>query len=428
MKVLVVGGGGREHTIVWKLAQSSKVQKIYCAPGNAGTSELAENIEIKAEDIPNLTDFAEGKKVDLTIVGPEAPLAEGIVDEFRKRNLRIFGPTKEAAELEASKVFAKRLMRKYEIPSGEGEIFNSSDKALRYVDKVGSPIVIKADGLAAGKGVTVCKTVEEAKEAINFTMVEKRFGDAGNRVIVEECLIGEEASYIAFTDGETVVPMVTSQDHKPVYDGDKGPNTGGMGAYSPAPVVTEEIDKQIVNEILVPTVKGMAKEGRKYKGGLYCGLMVTEDGPKVLEFNVRFGDPENQVILPRLKSDLVEIVDACIDENLSEINLDWSNEACVCVVVASGGYPGSYEKGKEIKGLDEISKMDGVVAFHAGTAKKNGKIVTNGGRVLGITALGSTIKGAIDRTYQAVGKIQFEGMHCRRDIGAKALVRKEVYR
>lgn len=430
MKVLVIGSGGREHTLVWKIAKSPKVDKIYCAPGNAGIAELAECVDIKVEDIEGLCDFAERERIDLTVAGPEAPLVKGIVDLFEKRGLRIFGPRKDAALLEGSKVFSKEMMVKYGAPTGRARIFTDSREAKSYLGEIGAPIVVKADGLAAGKGSIVCGTVDEAEKAISAIMEEKIFGPSGDRVLVEECLVGEEASFIVFTDGKNIVPMVSSQDHKRIFDGDKGQNTGGMGAYSPAPVVTRNLEQRIMDEIIRPVISGMAKEGRPYKGVLYAGIMVTDEGPKVMEFNVRYGDPENQAIMPRLKEDLVDIMEAIIDGNLPQRDLEWDERACVCVVLASRGYPGKYEKGKEISGLEEAKKMDDVVIFHAGTKLQKteertgqGKptLITNGGRVLGVTALGKDIRSAIDRSYEAIEKIHFNGMHYRKDIGYRAL-------
>ena len=420
MKILVVGSGGREHALTWKIAQSPKVDKIYCAPGNAGTAELAENIEIKADDIQGLLKFAKEKKIDLTVVGPEAPLVAGIVNLFEKEGLRIFGPRQEAAIVEGSKVFSKEFMVKYGIPTAQAGIFTKASEAKSYIEEVGAPIVVKADGLAAGKGVIVCKKKEEALSAVELIMEKKEFGKAGDKVIVEECLEGEEASIIAFTDGRSIIPLASSQDHKRVFDGDKGPNTGGMGAYSPAPVVTDRLMEQIDVNILKPFVAGMGQEGIKYKGVIYAGVMVTRKGPMVLEFNARFGDPETQPILMRMRSDIVPIFDAIIDEKLDDRLIEWDKKAAVCVVLAAGGYPGHYEKGIPIAGLDKVPQLENVVVFHAGTKVESG-IVTNGGRVLGVTALGDSIKFAIDKAYRAVDLIHFKGMHYRKDIGKKAL-------
>jgi phosphoribosylamine--glycine ligase len=421
MKVLVVGGGGREHALVWKIAQSPRVSKIYCAPGNAGISKQATIVSIKANDLKGLLEFALKEKIDLTLVGPEEPLTKGIVDLFESRGLFIFGANRKAAEIEGSKSFAKEMMKKYHIPTASYEIFGDPKEAIKYVRKQGAPIVVKADGLAAGKGVIVCETVEEAIQSIDQIMGKKIFGEAGNRVVIEEYLVGEEASYIAFTDGKTILPMASSQDHKPVFDGDQGPNTGGMGAYSPAPVVTEEVHEKIIRKVLRPIIYGLAEEGRPYKGVLYAGLMIQDGHPKVLEFNARFGDPETQPVLMRMKGDIVPILEACMKGTLSQHRIEWDKQASVCVVLASKGYPGDYEKGKVISGLEEVSRMEGVFAFHAGTAFKNEQIITSGGRVLGVTGLGEDIPRAIERAYEAVRKISWEGVQYRKDIGHKAL-------
>ena len=421
MKVLVVGGGGREHALVWKIAQSPNVTKIYCAPGNAGISKQATIVPIKANDLNSLLEFALRERIDLTVVGPEDPLTHGIVDLFESKGLFIFGANKKAAEIEGSKAFAKEMMKKYHIPTAFYEIFDSQKEAVKYIHKQGAPIVVKADGLAAGKGVMVCNTVKEALQSINKIMVEKIFGEAGNRVIIEEYLVGEEASYIAFTDGKTILPMASSQDHKPIFDGDQGLNTGGMGAYSPAPVVTDEVHEKIIEKILRPIIYGLEEEGRTYQGVLYAGLMIRDGHPKVLEFNARFGDPETQPVLMRMKGDIVPILEACMKGNLSQHRIEWDNRASVCVVMSSKGYPGDYEKGKIIGGLGEVSQMEGVFVFHAGTILKDGQMVTNGGRVLGVTGLGEDIPRAIARTYQAVKKISWDGAHFRTDIGQKAL-------
>jgi len=423
MKVLVVGSGGREHTLVWKIAQSPHVEKIYCAPGNGGIRQQAECVEISATDVRALADFAEREKIDLTVIGPEAPLALGIADEFHRRRLRIFAPTKAATQVEASKVFAKEMMVKYGVPTAAHEVFSDAEKALAHVRRREAPMVVKADGLAAGKGAIVCRTRDEAERAVHLVMVQREFGESGDRVIVEDCLFGEEASLLAFTDGDAVLPMDSAQDHKPIYDNDEGPNTGGMGAYSPAPVVTPEIYRRINEEILTPMIRGLAAEGIEYKGVLYAGLMITDEGPKVLEFNARFGDPEMQALLPRLDTDLVEVMNAVIDGRISEIELKWNPASAVCVVMASGGYPGPYEKGKLITGLDSVGD-NSVIVFHAGTKMlPEGRLVTDGGRVLGVTGLGRTIADAMEKTYRAVRKIHFEGAHYRTDIGAKALLR-----
>jgi phosphoribosylamine--glycine ligase len=423
MKVLVIGGGGREHALVWKIAQSPKVKKVFCAPGNAGISDLAECVPISAGDLQGLLDFARRRKIDLTVVGPEGPLSEGIVDLFEREGLRIFGASRRAAEIESSKSFAKALLDKYRIPTAQGRSFRSLTQAERYLRKLGVPVVVKADGLAAGKGVIVCATEAQALAALKRIMVKREFGDAGDQVVIEECLKGEEASFLAFTDGKTVLPMPSSQDHKAIYDDDRGPNTGGMGAYSPAPVVDRLMHRKIMNEVMLPTVKAMAAEGRPYKGVLYAGLMIDRDQLRVLEFNGRFGDPEAQPLLMRIKSDIVPIMEAVIDGRLDQCRLEIDDRASVCVVMASAGYPGSYPKGLPIKGLDAAKKMQDVVVFHAGTKLAKRAVVTDGGRVLGVTALGDTVADAIAKAYDAVGKIRWEGAYCRRDIGQKALKR-----
>ncbi len=425
MKILVIGSGGREHALVWKIAQSKYVNKIFCAPGNGGISQQAECVDIKADDLDGLLSFAKKEKIDLTVVGPEAPLAAGIVDQFDRYGLVIFGPNSKASQLEASKVFAKELMAKYEVPTADFQIFDNPIEANRYIDKRGVPCVVKADGLAQGKGVVVAKTVEEAKIAVASMMEEKIFGDAGNKVIIEECLEGQEASILVFTDSREVIPLASSQDHKRILDGDNGPNTGGMGAYSPAPIITPLLHNEIIDKIVYRTIEGLTREGIEYKGVLYAGIMLTREGPKALEFNVRFGDPETEAILPRLNSDLVEVMLATAGSKLTKVvksgGLIWDRRFCVCVVCASAGYPGNYEKNKEIFGLNEAAKMQDIVVFHAGT-KKTTNYFTNGGRVLGVTGLGNSIKEAIDKTYKAVEKIHFEGMHYRRDIGSKAIL------
>lgn len=426
MKVLVVGSGGREHALVWKISQSARVKKIYCAPGNAGIKKMAECVDLAVTDVDALLQFAKHEKIDLTIVGPESALAAGIVDRFEEEGLRIFGPRKNSAILEGSKVFAKEFMEKYSIPTASFQVFDNLKKARRYIDQIGAPLVIKADGLAAGKGVIVATTLKEAKDAVDLIMQDKAFGDAGNKVVIEACLHGEEASFIAFTDGKTVLPLPTSQDHKAIYDGDKGPNTGGMGAYSPAPVVTEAIADFAMNKVMLPTIAGMAAEGRPFKGMLYAGLMIDGDTINVLEFNCRFGDPEAQPLLMRLKSDVVDIFEAVIDGCLDTVEMKIDPRPTVCVVISSAGYPGSYETGKVIKGLAKAAKEEGVQVFHAGTAMRNERIVTAGGRVLGVTAVGKTLEKAIEQAYRAVDCIQWTGCYCRRDIGAKALRRPET--
>ena len=421
MKVLVIGNGGREHALVWKISQSPKVSQIYCAPGNAGISQLAQCIDIDADNIEKLTDFAQKEKINLTVVGPELPLSKGIVNEFNKQGLRIFGPSKEATEIESSKVFSKYLMKKYNIPTANYEVFQNSEKALDYIKQQTFPLVIKADGLAAGKGVFIVKNLDQAEDALNTLMKKKTFGEAGRQIVIEEFLEGEEVSILAFCDGKTVVPMVSSQDHKKIFDNDQGPNTGGMGAYSPVPFYPNEFKKTVLEEILKPTVKGLQSERREYKGVLYAGLVLTKEGPKVLEFNARFGDPETQVVLPRLKTDLVDILNAVIEETLHKINIEWEDNAAVCVVVASGGYPGKYQKGKVIMGLERLEKMKDIIAFHAGTKFQEGRIVTSGGRVLGISAWDDTISKTKEKVYEGVEEIYFEDMYYRKDIAVKAI-------
>lgn len=421
MKILVVGSGGREHALVWKIAQSPKIKKIFCAPGNAGIAGLAECIPIDADDINSLLEFAKKEKIALTIVGPEAPLSNGITDLFEKTGLKIFGSSMKASELESSKCFSKELMIKYGIPTAPGKIFSNYKKAENYIRKTKAPCVVKADGLAAGKGVIVCSTEKQAMEALDDIMIKRSFGDAGKRVVIEELLVGEEASFLAFTDGKTVLPLPSSQDHKPIYDNDKGPNTGGMGAYSPAPIVDRYIHKRVMDEIMIPTVRAMAAEGRRYKGILYAGLMIENDKIRVLEFNCRFGDPEAQALLVRIKSDIIPIMEAVIEERLNECAIEIDQRASLCVVMASGGYPGAYKKGIQIKGLEDAARIKDVIVFHAGTAIKDGSVVANGGRVLGVTALGDTVSAAIDKAYRAVLKINWNGVQYRTDIGQKAV-------
>ncbi len=423
MKILVVGSGGREHALVWKIHQCSRVDKIYCAPGNAGIRKLATCVDIDAGDIDGLLDFAVQEGIDLTVVGPEDPLTAGIVDRFEEAGLRIFGPSARAAVLEGSKVFTKDFLRKYDIPTARYKVFTKRGAAKKYIDKIGAPCVVKADGLAAGKGVIVARTTAEARKAVDMIMKDKAFGAAGNQVVVEEFLTGEEASFIAFTDGSTVLPLPSSQDHKAVFEGDRGPNTGGMGAYSPAPVMTEHMAMRVMNEVMLPTIRGMEAEGRPYKGMLYAGMMIDGDRISVLEFNCRFGDPECQPLMMRLTSDLVEILEATIDGRLDEIDLEIDRRPSVCVVMASQGYPGRYVTGKPITGLVTVARMKDVMVFHAGTALRNRRIVTAGGRVLGVTAMGTDIAAAIERAYEAVDKIKWTGAYYRRDIGHRALRR-----
>jgi len=421
MRILVIGSGGREHAIVWKLSQSKKVKKIFCAPGNSGIKEIAELVDVKPDDVPRLLDFAKNNKIDLTVVGPEAPLVKGIVDIFSENGLKAFGPFKDVAMLEGSKVFSKNIMKKFGLATADFKIFDNPDNAKKYLNEIGVPVVIKADGLAAGKGVIIPKTIEEGLKAIDSIMVERIFGDSGNKIILEDCLEGEEASMLVFTDGKTIVPLESSQDHKRIFDKDKGPNTGGMGAYSPAPVVTKDILEEVIKNVFRPVVDGLKKEGKVYKGVLYAGLMITKNGPMVLEFNVRFGDPETQAILPRLKSDLADIMMACADGTLDKIDVKWDKSPCISVVCASKGYPDEYEKNKEIFGLEEAKKIKDVIVFHAGTKNENGKIFTNGGRVLGVTSLGKDIKSAKLNAYKAIEHIKFEGMQYRKDIGDRAI-------
>lgn len=419
MKVLVVGGGGREHTLIWKLSQSPKISELYCAPGNGGISKLATCVAIKATDIDGIVNYSKENKMDLVVVAPDDPLAAGMVDSLNEAGVRAFGPVKAAAVIEGSKAFSKDLMKKYNIPTAGYSVFENSCEALRYIDECGAPIVVKADGLALGKGVIIAKTATEAKAAVNGIMNDKLFGNAGNKVVIEEFIEGPEVSILAFTDGKTIVPMVSSQDHKRAYDNDQGPNTGGMGTFSPSPLYDDKLADYCMKEIFVPTIEAMNKENRKFKGVLYFGLMLTKDGPKVLEYNARFGDPETQVVIPRLKTDLLEIFEAIIDERLADINIEWDDNAAVCVVAASGGYPGKYPTGIEINGLDAAQAGGNTIVFHAGTSFKDGKFYTAGGRVLGVTAVEKTMDMAIDKAYAGIEKISFEGMHYRKDIGRK---------
>ncbi|MHC4871234.1 MAG: phosphoribosylamine--glycine ligase [Planctomycetota bacterium] len=424
MNVFVIGSGGREHAICWALAKSPKVNKVFVAPGNGGTAAVAENVDIDTGNIQALVRFARDNDIALTVPGPEAVLMDGVVDAFMEADLPIFGPTKLAAEIEGSKSFAKNLMRKHGIPTADYGVFDRLEDAVRYIeDMEDMQLVVKADGLAAGKGVIVCSTKEEAVAAVRLCMEDKSFGTAGNRVVIEERMFGEEVSILALTDGKTIAPLSSAQDHKPIFDNDKGPNTGGMGAYSPAPVLTDELLNEAIEKILVPTVHAMNREGRRYKGVLYAGLMITGSGPRVVEFNCRFGDPEIQPISMRLDTDIFDLLSSVVDTKLGEMDIKWKDDAAVSVVMASGGYPGDYEKGKVISGLDEAGKLDGVEVFHAGTSEKSGQILTAGGRVLNVTALGSDIPAAIKNAYKAVDLISFEGAQFRTDIGKKALVR-----
>jgi len=420
MKILVIGRGGREHAIVWALKKGDPSRQIYCAPGNAGIAELAETADIGEMEFERLIQFAREKAVDLVVVGPDDPLAAGIVDAFEAAGIPVYGPHKNAAEIEGSKIFMKNLLKKYGIPTARYETFTDYESAKAYLDTQPVPIVIKADGLAAGKGVTVCFTREEAEEALRKTMVDKVFGASGEKVVIEEYLEGQEMSILSFVDGATVRPMPAAQDHKQVFDGDKGPNTGGMGTYSPLPHIPRAIIDEAVEKIIKPAARAMVEEGRPFRGVLFAGLMVTKDGPKAIEFNARFGDPEAQVVLPRLQTDLLEIIQASLEGRLADVEISWSPEAAVCVVLASKGYPGSYPKGFPIYGLDEVSERDALV-FHAGTARKDGQIVTSGGRVLGVVGRGADIREARDRAYAACERIRFEGKMNRTDIAAKAL-------
>ncbi len=426
MRVLVIGSGGREHALVWKLSQSPEVTRVFCAPGNGGIGEMAELIDIGAEDIEALAEFAESKDIDLTVVGPENVLAKGIVDLFEKRGLRIFGPTKAAARLESSKAFAKNLMKKYHIPTGQFSIFDDPQAARAYVRQLGAPIVVKADGLCGGKGVIVASTLSEALGAIDLLMEDKIFKQAGERIIVEERLVGEEASFLAVTDGVTALPLLPAQDHKRLHDGDKGPNTGGMGAYAPAPIIDPSMAKQVMEQIMLPTLRAMAAEGLSFKGVLYAGLMLTSDGPKVLEYNVRFGDPEIQAILPLLKSDLVPILDDAVEGRLAGVQCQWYPGSAVCVVAASGGYPGDFQIGKEIRGLQQFKDRSDLLVFHAGTKADKNRFLTWGGRALNIVGVGPDLEGALKRVYEAIGPISFDGMIYRKDIGFRALNKPAV--
>lgn len=422
MNILILGSGGREHALLWKLAQSPEATKLYAVPGNPGMAELAECVAGSIEDNAAVVKLAQEKKIDLVVVGPEVPLMNGVVDALRAAGIKAFGPTKAAAELEGSKSFSKDIMKKYGIPTAKYEVFTDADAARAYIEKEGAPIVIKANGLAAGKGVIVAETKEQALDAVHEIMDDAAFGKAGSRVVIEAFMEGEEASLLAFTDGKTIRPMVSSQDHKRAYDGDKGPNTGGMGTYAPAPVMTKDMVEQATEKILKPMIAAMAKEGRPYQGCLYAGLMITEEGPKVVEFNARFGDPETQVVLPLLRGDLVKIMQACVDGTLDTAAVDWEDGAAVCVVMASGGYPKSYKKGYAIDGLKKAESL-GTFVFHAGTAKKDGKVVTSGGRVLGVTARGGGIKEATEKAYKGVEAIRFTDEFHRKDIAHRALER-----
>ena len=418
MKVLVIGSGGREHTIVWKIAQSPKVDKIYCAPGNGGIAALAECVDINVMDKEKMVAFAKENAIDLVMVAPDDPLVDGMVDSMEEAGIRAFGPRANAAIIEGSKAFSKELMKKYNIPTAGYEVFTDSESAIAYLEKGTFPAVIKADGLALGKGVIIAQDIEEAKQAVHEMIDEGKFGKSGARVVIEEFLTGPEVSVLAFTDGKTVKPMVSAQDHKRAYDNDEGLNTGGMGTFSPSRLYDKAKEEECMKNIFIPTINAMVSEGRPFKGVLYFGLMMTKDGVKVIEYNARFGDPETQVVLPRLKTDLVEIMEAVIDERLDEVEIEWADNAAVCVVMASGGYPVEYKKGYEISGIKDAEDF-GAVVFHAGTALKDDKIVTNGGRVLGVTAVCENLDKAIEKAYQAVAKIDFKDVHYRKDIGIK---------
>jgi phosphoribosylamine--glycine ligase len=426
MKVLIVGKGGREHTFAWKIAQSPKVSRLFAAPGNPGMAEQATCVDIGVDDLDGLVAFAQRERIDLTVVGPEDPLANGLTDRFEAVGLRVFGPSRRAAQIEADKDFALRIMHKYGIPTGQYRTFTDPDTARGFVKDWGAPVVLKAAGLAAGKGALVCYSVDEALRAVDRVLVDREFGAAGDKLVLMEYLEGEEASITGFTDGEHVVCIVPSQDHKTIGEGDTGPNTGGMGAYAPAPVVTQEVQTAILERVMLPTVKALAAEGRPYKGILYGGLIITETGPRVIEFNCRLGDPEAQVVLPLLKTDLVDIIEAVFEGTLEDLKIELDNRAATCVVLASGGYPGEYETGFEISGLDEAEALDDVLVFHAGTSRDEGATVTNGGRVLGVTAIGQNIQASVNRAYEAIEKVQFDNVYYRRDIGYRTLERLEI--
>jgi len=423
MKILVIGSGGREHALVWKISQSPKVTKLFCAPGSAAIGELAECVAINPEQIEKLADFVEKEKIDLTVVGPELPLTLGITDLFESRGLRIFGPNKTAAQLEGSKAFAKEILQENNIPTATFGTFTDQVAAKQHIERHPAPYVIKADGLAAGKGVVISLTVNDALDVVDKILVKKVFGEAGEKVVIEEFLEGEEVSFMVLTDGQHILPLASSQDHKRVFDNDQGPNTGGMGAYSPAPVVTPSVQKRIFDEILNPLLTGLKKKGITYRGVIYVGLMITKTGPKVLEFNVRFGDPECQPIMMRLKSDLVPLLEATIDGKLNQVQPEWYEDPAVCVVLSARGYPGTYDKGYEIRGLDKLRHWDRGFVFHAGTTKENGRWLTSGGRVLGVTASGSDIGNAVTNAYAAVTQISWDGMHYRKDIAHRAIAR-----
>ena len=426
MKVFVVGSGGREHALVWKLSRSPQIKRLWCAPGNAGTARLAHNVPISPEAIEDLFQFARFNQIDLTLVGPEAPLVAGIVERFQKARQPIVGPSRQAALLEGSKVFAKNFMKRHGIPTAAYEVFDQAEEAEAALrgSTFGYPVVLKADGLAAGKGVIICRHRQEGLQAVHTIMRERQFGASGDRLVVEEFLEGEEASFMVFSDGKNIIPMIPSRDHKAIYEGDRGPNTGGMGAYSVDEILSDSLRREILNKIIYPTIEGMFAEGSPFRGVLYAGLMLSREGPQVLEFNVRFGDPETQVVLPHMESDLLDPLLGMAHGNLPGVTVDWNKNAVVCIVIASGGYPGTYEKGREITGLDMASEVKDTVVFHAGTTLRDGKVLTSGGRVLGVTSQASSLEAAIIQAYEGVNKVHFEGMYYRRDIASKGLGRR----
>lgn len=421
MRIAVIGSGGREHALTWKLRKDPQVTDIFCLPGNAGTSEIADNSEIKATDLNSILDFCKKNKPHLVVIGPEDPLSEGLANILRESSFKVFGPGKIGAQIESSKIFAKRLMEKYDIPTGKADAFEDFESALNYLKNIDFPIVIKADGLAAGKGVFICQSTDEAEEALKSCFIDKQFGASGNKVLIEEFLQGQEVSLLVFSDGNTYLPMVPSQDHKAVYDGDKGPNTGGMGCYSPVPIFDDRLFDISINKVVEPTVQALKSEGIDFRGVIYCGLILTKEGPKVLEYNARFGDPETQVILPRMRSNLTDILSATADKELSGVNIDWNKQVALTVVMASGGYPGSYQTGLEIKGIHAAESDSDIVVFHAGTSLKDGKITTAGGRVLNVTSVADDFETARRQAYEAAGKIEFQGKYSRTDIGLRAI-------
>lgn len=420
MEVLLVGGGGREHALAWAMSRSPRLTRLYCAPGNGGVAQIAQCVDIAATDIEGMVRFAEEKGVDLVVVAPDDPLALGMIDALEAKGIRAFGPNKAAARIEASKVFAKNIMKKYDIPTAQYSVFTKAEDALEYLTTCEYPVVVKADGLALGKGVLICQDREQAEEAVRLCMCDRAFGAAGERILIEEFMTGPEVSILAFTDGQTIVPMMSAQDHKRIFDRDKGPNTGGMGTFAPSPHYTPQVADYVEKNIMLPTIRAMGQEGCPFRGVLYFGLMLTRNGPKVLEYNARFGDPETQVVLPLLETDILDIFDAVIDSRLAQQDISWRVGAAVCVVLAAAGYPGAYEKGHEIFGLETLAEMLDVQVFHAGTRRLNdGRLVTNGGRILGVTAQGDSMQQAIDLAYSCVSQVHFEGMQYRHDIGKK---------